>query len=467
MGWLEKRCGKKGTTYRLCVQDGDEVRRLSWRPPAGMSEKQAEKAANKALIDFEQSVRQGLILDKKMTLDELLDKWFSEYAVPHLKPYTVYNYRLLRSRISESLGKMRVDRIRASHIMKFYDSLSAEGARRDIRYTATQELCEFLNGHKPKDVAAAAKVGEGVIRRVIHGQSVSSDTAVAISEGLGFPLQKAFGPNGKGEKLTGNTQLHYHRFLNTVFNKAVKWGILAENPCNRVDPPKMERDDVQFMDEKEIAALLEAIKYAPPQYSAIVQLALLTGCRRAELCGLRWSDIDFEKSTLTISRTLQWLKGNGLVFGPTKTAKSKRTIKLGVDTLRLLDDWRTYQNQEKENASGIWVKTINIGGEAVDNDLLFTNADGSPFDPGNISSWFPRFLREHNLPQVRFHSLRHTNASLLIAAYVPVTTVSARLGHSKTSTTTDIYAGPIRSADAAAAAALDDVFEKIKGINSQ
>ena len=79
-----------------------------------------------------------------------------------------------------------------------------------------------------------------------------------------------------------------------------------------------------------------------------------------------------------------------------------------------------------------------------------------------MTTWFGRFLAAHNLPAVHFHSLRHTNASLLIAAHVPVTTVSGRLGHAKTSTTTNIYAGFIRSADAAAAEDLTGVFDRIR-----
>ena len=94
--------------------------------------------------------------------------------------------------------------------------------------------------------------------------------------------------------------------------------------------------------------------------------------------------------------------------------------------------------------------------------LLVVSRIYAPFDPNAVTSWFPGFLAAHDLPAVHFHSLRHTNASLLIAAHVPVTTVSGRLGHAKTSTTTDIYAGFIRSSDAAAADALTDVFSRIK-----
>jgi len=90
--------------------------------------------------------------------------------------------------------------------------------------------------------------------------------------------------------------------------------------------------------------------------------------------------------------------------------------------------------------------------------MLFTKWNGEPMDPDIISSWFPKFLEAHDLPDVNFHSLRHSNASILIAAHVPITTVSGRLGHAQTSTTLNYYASAIQSADAAAADALEGVI---------
>ena len=101
-------------------------------------------------------------------------------------------------------------------------------------------------------------------------------------------------------------------------------------------------------------------------------------------------------------------------------------------------------------------------GKAVPNDLLFTRWDGSPLDLNKVTTWFPKFMREHDLPAVTVHSLRHTYASLMIAAHVPIVTVAGRLGHAQTSTTVDVYAEFIKTADAAASDAMDVVFDRIK-----
>ena len=266
-----------------------------------------------------------------------------------------------------------------------------------------------------------------------------------------------------GGKLGGNTQLHYHRFLSSVFEKAVKWQLIDENPCRRTEAPKAAEIEVEALQEEDVAKLLEALQDAPAQYSVITQLALLTGARRGEICALRWSDIDLDAGVISINRTVQNIAGRGTVFTAPKTKRSRRCIKIGPECVQLLREYRQHQKAERFKVGSEWMRRVEIeNGKTVDNDLLFTRWNGQPLDPNAVTSWFPGFLAAHDLPAVHFHSLRHTNASLLIAAHVPVTTVSGRLGHAKTSTTTDIYAGFIRSSDAAAADALTDVFSRIK-----
>lgn len=469
MANITKRTGKNGAvSYRFRVYAGQKAdgsmiyKSHTWAVPAGMSEAKAEKEATKKAAEFEKKVQQGVVFDTKMTLDEFLDKWFKEYARPQLKPKTVYGYEGMRPRVSQALGHLRLDKIRPTHLMAFYQNLGEEGMRGDIRYTATAALCKELDKYSRKEVAQKANVGDDTLRLAMEGHTVSYSTAQKLIAFSGLAPTKAFRTVDEKRKLSGNTVYHYHRFLSTVFSTAVKWQMLPENPCSRVAAPKVETPDTEFMDESQVAALLVALDDAPPQYKAITQLALLTGCRRGEICGLRWSDVDFEHSTLSINRNLQDIPGQGAVFGTPKTKRSRRCIKISEHALQIFVEWHKVQLEERLKVGSLWAKTVEIDGKRVKNDLVFTRWNGEPIDAGEVSSWFPKFLREHDLPPVRFHSLRHTNASLLIAAHVPITTVSGRLGHAKTSTTTDIYAACIRSSDAAAADALDDVFTNIQ-----
>ena len=306
-----------------------------------------------------------------------------------------------------------------------------------------------------------AGIGEDTMRNVHRGANVSQSTAEKVSRVAGLPLSKAFTEHVReGGKLNGNTVQHYHRMLSSVFTKAVQWGLVPENPCKRAEAPKAEEIDVQALEELDVAKLLNALQDTPTQFSVITQLALFTGARRGEICALRWSDIDLEKGTISINRTVQFIPGTGLVFNPPKTKLSRRCIRIGSDCVELLREYQRYQKAERFRIGSAWVRKVTLeNGKVVDNDMLFTKWDREPMDPDIISTWFPKFLTEHGLPQVHFHSLRHTNASILIAAHAPITTASGRLGHAQTSTTLNYYASAIQSADAAAADTLEGIIK--------
>ena len=409
---------------------------------------------------FELEVRNGLLLDSEMLLDDLIDRWFEEYAKKQLKAKTVYDYRRMRPRITTGLGHMKVCDIKPAHLMAFYNNLGEDGVRQDSTFTATTALLKLLPRGTRGEMAKKAGIGQDTMRLVYQGKGVSRKTAEKVATAVGLACSKAFVEHTRSDgRLNENSVMHYHAMLSSVFKKGVQWGLIAENPCTRAEHPKAAEIDVQTLGEEDIAKLLAVLADAPPQFSVIVQLALLTGARRGEICGLRWSDVDLERGTISINRTLQYIPGSGTVFNPPKTKRSKRSLKIGADCVALLTEYSLHQKAERLKVGSAWTRRITVeDGKTVENDLLFTKWNGEPIDPKTVTSWFPGFLAEHDLPAVHFHSLRHTNASLLIAAHAPITTVSARLGHAQTSTTLNIYADAIQSADAAAADALEGVI---------
>lgn len=471
MAQIVKRKNKNGSTsylFRVSTgydRNGKQVTTSrTFTPPRTLTGRKLEKEVRRRADEFEQEVHNGLALDADMKLDDLIDRWFSEYIDKKCKPKTGVEYRYLRPRISAALGHMRVSQIRPSHLMAFYSSLEEAGARRDSVYLATPALLKELPRGKRQKTAKAAGVGGRTMTCVCNGTPVSRASAEKVARAAGVIFSKAFTEQAKeGGKLNGNTVQHYHRMLSSVFTKAVQWGIVEDNPVKRAEPPKGEAVEVSYLEEADAARLLAALHDVPPQYSAMVQLGLFTGMRRGEICGLRWSDIDFNASTISVNRTVEYIPHEGLIFTAPKTKASNRTFKVGANCMDMLREYQLYQKAERLRVGSMWARTVQVeNGKTVQNDLLFTSWDGTPFDLERLTTWFPHFLREHDLPAVHFHSLRHTYASLMIAAHVPITTVSGRLGHAQTSTTTDIYAGFIRTADAAASDAMEIVFDNIR-----
>lgn len=433
--------------YNGRTQDDKVITRCKTvTPPAGMGKKKAEKWVQEQAVLFEQQVTNGLVLDSDMLLDDLIDRWFEEYANKQLKAKTLYDYRRMRGRISAGLGHLKVSKIKPAHVMAFYNNLEEKGVRRDSTYTATKALLKLLPRGTRGELAKQAGIGQDTMRMVYAGKSVSRKTAEKVSAVVGLAFSKAFAEHTqKDGKLNNNTVIRYQAMLSSIFKKGVQWGLINENPCSRAEHPKAEEIDVRVLTEEEIPKLLDALSNAPPQYSVITQLALLLGARRGEICALRWSDIDFEKGTLSIKRTVQSIPGIGLVFNTPKTRRGKRCLRIGADCVELLQEYRRYQKAERFRIGSAWVRKVTLeNGKVADNDMLFTKWNGEPMDPDIISSWFPKFLETHDLPDVNFHSLRHSNASILIAAHVPITTVSGRLGHAQTSTTLNYYASALQ-----------------------
>ena len=184
--------------------------------------------------------------------------------------------------------------------------------------------------------------------------------------------------------------------------------------------------------------------------SPIYQLAGLTGLRRSELCGLKWDAVDLAGGTLRVVRTLQRITGHRLVEGQPKTDRSRRSIDLSPAAVGLLHDVRGSQIEHQLEYGELWENT----------GFVFTQLNGLPVDPDQISKQFPRLLKRCGLPHMSFHGLRHAHATLALTAGVNIKVVSERLGHSSVAVTLDIYAHVLPGQQAEAALAVEQLLDR-------
>jgi integrase len=249
-----------------------------------------------------------------------------------------------------------------------------------------------------------------------------------------------------GGKLTGNSIMHFHRFLSSALTYAVRMNMIRDNPARRTQPPKVKTKEAAFLSEEEAANMINALTGEDIQFRTMLTLLLYGGMRKGELHGLKWTDLDFETGVLHIERELQYLQKNGLHVRPPKNESSIRWIKLSAGVLEVLRQYHTWQIEER----------LKVGDQWNDEDWIFTSWNGKPRHPDGLPKLLKAFLKKHGFrSNISLHSFRHSNASFLIAAGVDLRTVSKRLGHAQMSTTANIYSHQIRSADEAAAVALD------------
>jgi integrase len=259
-------------------------------------------------------------------------------------------------------------------------------------------------------------------------------------------LIRAGGANGV--PLSPRTVGHAHRLLHVVLDHAMRLEVIGRNVASIVSPPKVDRVEIEILTAEQINAVLARL--ADHSLLPIVAMALGTGMRRGELCGLAWGTVDLDKATVRVERSMEQTRA-GLRFKPPKTNSGRRTISLAQGTVAMLREHRARQMELR----------LKLGaGKLGDDDLVFAKADGSPYKPDDLSRDWGMVGRRWGLPRVPFHALRHTHASALIAAGLDVVSVSKRLGHATPTITLSVYSHLFDRADTRAAAAIDTILGK-------
>ena len=246
------------------------------------------------------------------------------------------------------------------------------------------------------------------------------------------------------------TVLKIHDILHSALSHASDTKLIQHNPANSIILPKEPESEMKILDESQVSQML--ITAQGNRLEALYYLALTTGMRQSEILGLKWIDIDWQNQTLRIERQLVRPKGSEVIFAPPKTKFGKRTVKIGEKSISILRNHDIRQNQERIISGDRW----------IDKGLLFTTRIGTPIHARNLIRYFKKLLNEAGLPEIRFHDLRHTAASIMLNNGIPVIVVSRRLGHSKPSITLDVYGHLIPSMDEYAAQRMDELVTPVE-----
>ena len=240
-----------------------------------------------------------------------------------------------------------------------------------------------------------------------------------------------------------------HAVLHAALEKALKYRYLTHNPAHGAALPRYAHSEMHVLDEDQVTHLLIAARGS--RHETLYYLAVQTGMRLGELFGLVWSDVDWATSELSVKRQVKRQSGGGWAFASTKTARGTRKIKLGSEILKRLKSHELQVKLTRELAGSGW----------KENDLIFPSLVGTPIGQSNLRKDFFRVLDRARLPRIRFHDLRHTAASLMLNNGVPLIAVSNILGHSRPSTTLDIYAHLYQDVQSDAARIMDTLITPV------
>ena len=377
--------------FKTCVgrdSQGKQVFRcITWTPPEGMNTFKADRAAEKAALEWEDTVR----AEYEKELEAAATG--GSYNIPPEKRHDDFN----------------------QFVSNVWLPLQVRSGN-----------------HKPTTVAFFENMSKPILEYF---------KGTVLQEISPFDIQKYLtylGTDYKsklGKPLSPKSVRHQHGVLNQIFNCAERHELIARNPMKRVDTPHKERKPVDALTPEQASQFFLLLKSCPLDFQCILQLLITTGIRRGECMGLQWQDVDEQASTIRIERSVSYTPQSGVVVNTPKTVNSVRTIPLIPSTLKLLMDLK---NEIQENHPGVRIDTAYLfpkGGELL-----------SPRDPNSVTRRVKRFMKNNGLPDLSPHDLRHSCATLLLNQGADIKSVQGILGHSNTSTTLNFY---VRSADVA------------------
>lgn len=347
----------------------------------GKTQKEVRERMQAAAV----AVNEGQFFEPaKLTVKEWFDLWLEEYSADK-KPLTIQQYKsMAETHIFPALGAVKLSRLTAPELQKFYNQLAVDG-KCTKRFDKETGLIEIIKCNKP---------------------------------------------------LSAKSIKNIHGIISKALNTAVKQGLIRDNVAQRVTVPKVIKEEVQPLTEEQQKAFLAAIQ--DHRFKNIYTLILFTGLREGEAIGLTWDCIDFKKGTLKVYRQLQRrpVSEGGYQFAPLKNSKT-RSIRLSPFILKLLERQKVQQMENKLAAGELWQGFQTLKDQET--ALVFTNAIGEHLNIVTLYNNFKIIAAQIGAPEARIHDLRHTFAVISLQNGDDFKTVQDALGHATAAFTLDVY----------------------------
>lgn len=348
-----------------------------------------------------------------------------------------------------------------------YATTTVRGGRRDAQRAAAKLVSQAGEGRMPATSTTLAQLLERWLTH-LEGQGRAPKTlrenrriVGEIAGALGtMPLRKlgaadidAFYDSLRRRGLAPASVRRYHAVLSAALRQAVRWDLIDRSPAAQATAPTVPTTEPACPTVDQVRALVELAEGYDPNLATFVFVAAATGCRRGELCGLRWSDVDFDAGQLTIRRSVSDVPGQ-LEVRTTKTGRVRR-MALDDATLGIL---RLQRDRAQHTCAAVGVELD------LDSYVWSQQADhGSPWRPARVTASFIALRDKAGLPDVRLHHLRHFAATVMLAGGVDVRTAAGRLGHSQPTLTLRTYAHVLDASDRRAAELLGSSLAQRRG----
>ena len=430
---------------------------MTWKKPKDMKDTEARRHVDKLAVQFEeQCIKQikGLIGDdEQISFEDFANKWLERVKDDTDKSPLYYEKAHHHvKRFIEFFGKIKLKDITPSMVQNFADSL---GTHRIVNDTAICKKSMYLLLKSKRLVAKRirewADVNYGTYAQAQRGLPIKLENAQKICKALNVNYDDYFETKPSSKPYARATKAKYIATLRLILGFAKRQRLIDYNYATGefIESIKGSKKEIAVLNDEEAKILREELdRTENPRWKIAIYILLLMGIRRGELAGLDWEDIDFKTKTMHIRKS-RYLVNRKLITKCPKTETSIRSLAIPQLLVDKLLEYKEWYDKVKEALGDLWQK----------NTALLVNDEGNIIYPNLYRIWLRKILKKANLNKVvTVHSLRHTNITLMLTSGVDLRTVSARAGHARTSTTTDIYSHFIKNCDERASRIIDDIF---------
>ncbi|MGV0675979.1 tyrosine-type recombinase/integrase [Mycolicibacterium fortuitum] len=414
----------KTWTYRFRSPDKDPATgEYPWISKGGFkTEKEAWKACREAMREADSG---RVVRTSARTVAQFFTEWFPAVQ-PTLDATTWRNWKdYADSYVIPRIGEERLQRLNEPQLLGLYATLLAEGrAKRD----QNAEMYKFWSRRDA--------LGESPTPREV---SVACHTTIHAARAAVRRYKSGIVPKGLPPGLAPKTVRNVHAMIHRSLADAVAWKYIQYNPASNIRPPKRPRKRRTVWRPDQIQTFLASVQQ--DRFAALFLLELTTGIRRGQICGLRWSAVDFDAGEITIHDNRVVVGGYAQEKAGGKTHNADKTISIDRVTLAALRDWQRRQDREREF----------FGTDYHPGGYVFTFEDGRPPHPDTIRQRFDRLAAAAKLPRITFHDLRHSYATGALKAGVSPKIVSERIGHADVGFFLQTYAHVLTNDDRDAA----------------
>jgi len=440
------------TSYEIRVSLNGEKFYTTYHVPEGkkLSPSKLEQEITQCALNFKEELKQGF-RPTNYKFSAYADYVLETMRTNGTKKSTISGYRKLLDRINPLIGNMVLTEITPQILNRTYQKLEKSTKKQGnaICKPLLNEALKEMNITK-FSIHEKANIAVNTVTNACHGRPIALESATKIAEALGKKVDDLFEINMSTDKLSPKTVSSHAKLIGVILTQAEKEMIVKYNAYTKSKVPKNGTKEADYFETEEIIYILKCLENEPLKWQVIMHLLIILGGRRGEIAGLRFEKIDWDNRQLRLDTNLLYNGDDGVYVDTTKSSSGNRYMPLPTQTMELLRKYKKWYFELRMANGDRW----------EDTGFMFVQDNGKPMNPTSITSYCRKFGMKYNINHCHPHKFRHSYASTLIMNRLDDVSLARSMGHSRPSTSKNLYGHIMDKAQERSANIIADAYFK-------